>query len=134
MSDFPTLTPGLTGEASITVTDGLTAAALGSGSVPVYSTPALIALLEGAAIDALKGRLPDGMTTVGVRVDVRHLAATPVGQTVTARATLRQVDGRRLVFDVAAWDPVEPVGEGTHERVIVDRARFESRAAAKSAR
>lgn len=134
MSDFPTLTPGLTGEASITVTDDLTAAALGSGSVPVYSTPALIALLEGAAIDALKGRLPDGMTTVGVRVDVRHLAATPVGQTVTARATLRQVDGRRLVFDVAAWDPVEPVGEGTHERVIVDRARFESRAAAKSAR
>ena len=134
MSDFPTLTPGLTGEASITVTDDLTAAALGSGSVPVYSTPALIALLEGAAIDALKGRLPDGMTTVGVRVDVRHLAATPVGQTVTARATLRQVDGRRLVFDVAAWDPVESVGEGTHERVIVDRARFESRAAAKSAR
>ncbi len=132
MSEYPALTPGLTGEMSVTVTEDLTATALGSGSVQVYSTPALVALLEAAAIEALAGHLPDGMTTVGVRVDVRHLAATPVGQTVTARATLREVDGRRLVFDVAAQDPVEPVAEGTHERFIVDRARFESRAAAKA--
>lgn len=132
MSGFPSLEPGLTGEASVVVTADLTAAALGSGSVQVYSTPALIALLEGAAIAALAGHLPDAMTTVGVRIDVRHLAATPVGQTVTARASLREVDGRRLVFDVSASDPVEPVAEGTHERFIVDRARFESRAAAKA--
>ena len=132
MSDFPELKPGLAGETAVTVTADLTAAALGSGSVQVYSTPALIALLEGAAIEALAGHLPDDMTTVGVRVDVRHLAATPVGQTVTARAILREVDGRRLVFDVSAWDPVEPVAEGMHERFIVDRARFESRTAAKA--
>lgn len=126
------LEPGLTGEASVTVTDNLTAAALGSGNVDVFSTPALIALLEAAAIDALKGRLSAGQTTVGISLSVRHLAATPVGLTVRARAILKAIDGRRLVFDVSAWDPVERVGEGTHERFIVDRARFEERARTKA--
>ncbi|NLX08398.1 MAG: thioesterase family protein [Chloroflexi bacterium] len=125
------LEPGLTGEVSITVTESVTAAALGSGNVDVYSTPAMIALMEGAAIKALEGRLDEGQVTVGTQLDVRHLAATPVGMTVRAQATLRAVDGRRLVFDVAAWDPVEQIGEGTHERFIVDRVRFESRAAGK---
>lgn len=130
MSDpsVPTLDPGLTGEASVSVTDDLTAGKLGSGDVPVYSTPALIALLESAAIDALKGRLPEGHTSVGISLNVRHLAATPVGMTVQARATLVTVDGRRLVFEVAAWDAVEKIGEGTHERFIVNKARFEARA------
>jgi predicted thioesterase len=77
-----TLRPGLTGSASVTVTDDLTAAALGSGNVHVYSTPALIALLEAAAIDALKGHLTAGQTSVGTALNVKHLAATPVGMSV----------------------------------------------------
>jgi len=128
-----TLQPGLTGEASIRVREEHTAAALGSGNVDVFSTPALIALLEAAAIDALDGHLPEGMTSVGTRLDVRHLAATPVGLTVRARATLTEVDGRRLVFEVEAHDPVERVGTGVHERFIVDQARFEQRVNEKRA-
>jgi fluoroacetyl-CoA thioesterase len=133
MSEPLTLEPGLVGESSVTVTDNMTAAALGSGNVNAFSTPALIALLEGAAIDALKDRLPEGQTTVGTMLNVRHVAATPVGMAVTARATLKEIDGRRLVFDVEAWDPVERIGEGTHERFIVDRARFEGRVLSKKA-
>jgi len=125
------LQPGLTGEASVTVTDELSAIALGTGTVRVYSTAGLVALLEAAAVAALDGALPPGQTSVGTRLDVRHLAATPVGMMVSARATLQEVDGRRLVFAVEAWDAVEPVGAGTHERFLVDAERFEARAAAK---
>ena len=121
------LQPGLTGTASVIVTADRTAAALGSGSVDVYSTPALIALLEAAAINALAGHLADGQTSVGTALDVKHLAATPVGMTVNATATLTAIDGRRLVFEVSASDEIELIGQGTHERFIVDRARFEKR-------
>lgn len=133
MSDNPVspLTPGLTGQASVTVSADLTAAALGSGNVSAFSTPALIALMEGAAVAALEGRLPDGQTSVGTRLDVRHLAATPVGMTVRAVATLTDVDGRRLVFAVEAHDDAEQVGVGMHERFVVDKARFEARVTAK---
>ena len=133
MSDNPAspLAPGLTGEATVRVSETHTAAALGSGNVSAFSTPALIALMEGAAVAALEGRLPDGQTSVGTRLDVRHLAATPVGMTVRATATLIQVDGRRLVFAVEAHDDAEQVGAGTHERFVVERARFEARVAAK---
>lgn len=131
MTDFPTLTPGQHGEASVTVTRDLTAAALGSGNVAVYSTPALIALLEAAAVHALDGHLPEGQTSVGTRLDVRHLAATPVGMIVRAEATLIEVDRRRLIFEVSAFDAVERIGEGTHERFIVDRARFEAKVRSK---
>jgi fluoroacetyl-CoA thioesterase len=127
-----TLQPGLTGTASVTVTADLTAAALGSGSVDVYSTPSLIALLEAAAINALAGRLPDGQTSVGTALNIKHLAATPVGMSVQATATLREVDGRRLVFDVSASDEAELISEGTHERFIVNRDRFEERVRNKS--
>lgn len=125
------LAPGLTGQVSVTVSADLTAAALGSGNVSAFSTPALIALMEGAAVAALEGRLPDGQTSVGTRLDVRHLAATPVGMTVRATATLTEVDGRRLVFAVEAHDDAEQIGAGTHERFVVDKARFEARLAAK---
>lgn len=125
------LAPGLTGQATVTVSADLTAAALGSGNVRAFSTPALIALMEGAAVAALEGRLPDGQTSVGTRLDVRHLAATPVGMTVRATATLTEVDGRRLVFAVEAHDDAEQIGAGTHERFVVDKARFEARLAAK---
>ncbi len=126
-----TLAPGLTGELSLRVEEEHTAAALGSGNVRAFSTPALIALLEGAAVAALQGHLPAGQTSVGTHLDVRHLAATPVGMTVRAIARLVEVDGRRLIFAVEAHDEVEQIGAGTHERFVVDKARFEARVAAK---
>ncbi|HID89691.1 MAG TPA: thioesterase [Anaerolineae bacterium] len=118
------LEPGWIGEAEWEVTEEVTAARWGSGLVPVLGTPALVALMEQAAVTALEGHLPPGKTSVGVRIDVRHLAATPVGMRVRARARLAEVDGRRLVFSVEAWDEVEKVGEAIHERVVVDRERF----------
>lgn len=134
MSDYLELTPGLTGQARATVTPDRTARALGTGAVDVYSSAALVALLEAAAVAALADRLPDGQTTVGTHLGVRHLAPTPVGVAVRAEATLREVDGRRLTFDVEAWDAVERIAAGTHERFIVDRDRFTARAAAKERR
>ncbi len=127
MADSATLQPGLTGHASTAVTEDKTAYALGSGNVKAYATPSLIALLEAAAIDALRSRLSEGQTSVGTSLNVKHVAATPVGMTVNATATLKEVDGRRLVFDVSASDEIELIGQGTHERFIVDRERFEKR-------
>lgn len=124
-------TPGLIGEANTIVDDTNTAASLGSGLVPVFGTPALIALLELAAVHAVAESLPHGSTSVGTHLDVRHLAATPIGMAVRATATLTRVDGRRLTFAVEAYDEVEKVGEGSHTRVIVEAARFVQRADAK---
>jgi len=126
-----TPTPGLTGEATTRVDHTNTAASLGSGLVPVYGTPALIALLELAAVHAVAKHLPPGSTSVGTHLDVRHLAATPLGMSVRATATLTQVDGRRLTFAVEAYDETEKIGEGSHTRVIVDAARFVQRTEAK---
>ncbi len=125
------LPPGITGAASIRVTEANTAQALGSGSVPVYATPALVALLEQAAVDALAAHLPAELTSVGVRIDVQHLAATPIGLEVRAQATLRAQEGRALVFDVAAYDAVEQIARGVHERVMVDQQRFLARTNSK---
>ena len=127
MPESLALEPGLTGHASTVVTEDKTAYALGSGNVRAYSTPSMIALLEAAAIDALQSRLGEGQTSVGVSLNVKHVAATPVGMRVSAAATLKEVDGRRLVFEVSATDEVELIGQGTHERFIVDRERFEKR-------
>ena len=127
-----TLAPGMTGAASTRVTQANTAQALGSGSVPVYATPALVALLEQAAVDALAPHLPPGTTTVGVRIDVQHLAATPVGMEVQAQATLRSQEGRKLTLDVVAHDGMEQIAQGNHERVLVDQQRFVTRVAAKT--
>ncbi len=128
------LAPGLTGECRWTVTDDLTAARIGSGLVAVFSTPMLVGLMESAAVGALKDALEPGLTSVGTRIDVKHLAATPVGLQVRATATLKEVDGRRLVFEIEAWDDVEKIGEATHERFIVNLQRFEARAAQKHTR
>lgn len=125
------LPPGITGAASIRVTEANTAQALGSGSVPVYATPALVALLEQAAVDALAAHLPAELISVGVRIDVQHLAATPVGLEVRAQATLRAQEGRALFFDVAAYDAVEQIARGVHERVMVDQQRFLARTNSK---
>jgi fluoroacetyl-CoA thioesterase len=124
--------PGLVGEAQTVVDSHNVASAYGSGSIDVFATPAMIALMENAARACVDQHLPQGSISVGTRVDVRHLAATPVGAPITARAELIEVDGRRLVFRVTASDPAETIGDGTHERAIVDAARLVARAKAKS--
>jgi predicted thioesterase len=125
------LLPGLTGVATDAVTAANTAIALGSGDVPVFATPALASLMEAAAVDALRDALDVEQTTVGVQLEIQHLAATPVGMTVRAEARLMTVEGRRLTFRVSATDGVEQIGVGMHQRVIVDRERFMSRTLAK---
>jgi predicted thioesterase len=119
------LLPGLTGEATGEVTPANTASALGSGDVPVFATPAMIGLM------ALRNVLEAGQPTVGVYLDVQHLAATPVGMKVHAEARLMTVEGRRLTFRVSASDESEQIGVGAHQRVIVDQERFLSRTRAK---
>ncbi len=121
------LVPGLTGEIEHVVTNGDTASRWGSGLVPVFSTPALVGLMESAAVKALEGALQPGQTTVGARIDVRHLAATPVGMKIRARAELTGVEGRKLTFKVQAWDEAELAGEAEHERFVIDEARFLAR-------
>ncbi len=125
------LVPGLIGELEHIVTDADTASKWGSGLVPVFSTPALVGLMESAAVKALTGHLPAGQTTVGGHIDVRHLAATPVGMQVRIRAELTAVEGRKLFFMIQAWDAVELIGEAEHERFVVDEARFLDRVQAK---
>ena len=125
------LKPGLVGEAELVVTDEVTAVRLGSGTVDVLGTPALAALTEQAAVAALEGHLPPGQTSVGVRIDVHHLAATPVGMQVRTRAELTAVDGWKLTFHIKAWDEVDLAGEATHERVVVNEVRFAERAGSK---
>ncbi len=123
--------PGLTGERTAVVTDDLTATHLGSGGLPVYATPAMIALMEAAAVAAIDHLLSQGQASVGTALDVRHLAATPLGQQVRARAEVTRVEGRRVVFKVQAWDEQELIGEGTHTRFVIDVARFTQRVESK---
>ena len=118
------LTPGLVAEIEITVDENKTAKTLGSGSLEVYATPALVALMEYAAVNALEGHIPYGYTTVGGQIDVRHLAATPIGMKVRARAELLEVDGRKLIFQIQVWDEVEMIGEANHVRVLIDAEKF----------
>lgn len=125
------LTPGLSAELSITVSETDSASRWGSGLVSVYSTPALVGLMEAAAVQALMGHLEPGKTTVGGHIDVHHLAATPIGMVVRARAELKAIDGRKLIFQVEAWDEVEKIGEALHERFIVDMEKFVGRVNAK---
>jgi fluoroacetyl-CoA thioesterase len=121
------LLSGLTGSVSWTATERHSAEAWGSGAVPVFATPSLVGLMETAAMEALRGCLADAETTVGTRIEVSHLAATPLGDEVRADATLVAVHGRLLTFDIVAHDSVQKIGEGRHERVIVSRDRFLSR-------
>ncbi|MFB3852392.1 MAG: thioesterase family protein [Vicinamibacterales bacterium] len=126
-----TLEPGLRGTASCTVTPDQTAVAYGSGSVPVYATPAMVALMERASVAALSEALPAHQTSVGVRLEVSHLAATPPGETVRAEAVVTAVDGRKITFTIEAFDSTERIGEAVHERAIVSRDRFLERVQAK---
>jgi fluoroacetyl-CoA thioesterase len=125
------IVPGLVAEKEAVVTETLTARHLGSGRVAVFATPAMIMLMEQTAMEAVDDYLEPGQQTVGIRVEVQHLAATPQGMTVRIRAELREVNGRRLVYHVEAFDATEKIGEGTHERVIISLDRFEQKARAK---
>ncbi len=130
---LPEQTPrvGLNAESKIIVSETATAEHLGSGAIPVYATPALVALMENAAVRALEGNLPPGHTTVGGHIDVRHLAATPVGMLVRAEAELVEVQGRKLIFRIRAWDEVEQIGEADHVRFVIETEGFVTKVKAK---
>lgn len=121
------LETGLTHTSSLTVTEALTAKAMGSGDLPVLATPAMMALMENAAMTAVAPELPEGSTTVGGHIESSHLKPTPVGAEVKAEATLTKIDGRKLYFTVKAMQGDTVIGKGTHLRFIVDREKFMSK-------
>jgi fluoroacetyl-CoA thioesterase len=124
--------PGATAEVGGTVGPDRTAHAMGNRGVHVYATPFLIGLLEDAAAAVLRPHLPTGAGTVGTMVEMKHLAATPVGMTVRAKATLLERDGKRYLFAVEAWDEKDKIAEGRHERFLVpDIEKFLARAMKK---
>jgi len=129
----PQLRPGLTGSAELVVAEEHTAPSIGSGKVHVLGTPVMINLIEAAALAAAEHLLPPGHQSLGTQLDVRHVAATPVGMRVRARAELVAVAGRTLTFRVEARDERELIGDGTHQRVVVNVARFDQRVQAKLA-
>lgn len=118
------LEPGMSGGVSAVVSEAMTAIAMGSGDVPVLATPAVLALIEAACVDAIAGALPEDLTSVGVHVSLDHVAPSSVGATVEATATLEGVDGRKLMFTCIAKDGDTVVARATHRRVIVARDRF----------
>jgi fluoroacetyl-CoA thioesterase len=120
---------GMKGEAATLVVHENTAAAVGAGGVEVFGTPMMVALMENAAWGAVADDLDQGYVTVGTLVNVKHLGATPLGQHIRAKAELIEIDGRRLVFKVEAFDEQKKIGEGTHERYIVNLERFMQRLA-----
>ena len=121
------ITIGLTGTVELTVGDEHTAPSIGSGKVRVLATPVMINLIEAASLKAIEHLLEPGYQSLGTHLDVRHLAATPVGMKVTARAEVTKVDGRTVTFRVSASDEKDLIGDGTHERVIVNVAKFDQR-------
>lgn len=125
---------GLVNEIQMTVEESDTARFSGGDQLPpVFATPRMISYMERTAHQAVLKYLNEGQTTVGTLVNVRHLGATPVGMQVRFRAELVEIDRRRLRFKVEAWDAVEKIGEGEHERFIIDRDRFDERLAQKQA-
>lgn len=135
MSDTSSLFPiGLAGEERIRVSPELATRHLGGDVVPVFATPELVRLMEHAAVNALAAHLAPGQQSVGTMVDIRHLAATPLGATVTAHAELIAVDGRRLLFRVTASDGLDLIGAGMHERALIDLDRFGAKVRAKHKR
>jgi fluoroacetyl-CoA thioesterase len=123
---------GLSGEKQIEVTLAVSATHVGSGSMGVFATPAMVGLIERTAMELVQPALAENETTVGVEVHVRHLAATPVGMHVRARVELVAVEGRFLTFQAEVFDDKEKVGEGTHKRAIIRRDRFMARMQEKS--
>jgi fluoroacetyl-CoA thioesterase len=127
MIDLSKLKFGLKGSAELVVGQEHTAPHVGSGRVHVLATPVMINLMEAAALEAVEDLLPEGHQSLGMRLDIRHYAATPIGMRVWATAELVAIDGRSLEFRVEAHDEKEAIGDGSHQRVIVNVARFDQR-------
>ena len=127
MAATDALKVGMKGHAEMLVTDVLTAPRVGSGRVHVLATPVMINVIEAAALAAIEHLLPEGYQSLGTRLDIRHFAATPVGMRVRAEVEVLKVDGRTVTFGVAVADEKEPVGDGTHERMVVNVSRFDVR-------
>ncbi len=123
---------GIKGRAETTVKTENTAKAMGSGELPVFATPAMIALAEMSAWTSVAEVLGEGQGTVGTRMDMAHLSATPVGMKVWCESELVEIDRKRLVFQVRAYDEAGKIGEGTHERFIVDNDKFVAKANGKA--
>jgi predicted thioesterase len=133
MIDLSALKLGLKGSAELLVGAEHTAPRVGSGRVPVLATPVMINVIEAAALAAVEHLLPAGHQSLGIHLDVRHFAATPIGMRMRATAELIGVNGRTLTFRVEARDDKEPIGDGTHQRVVVNVARFDQRVQKKLA-
>ena len=125
---------GIKGEKELVVTKANTAKAMGSGTLDVFATPAMIALIEETAWSSVAGELEEGMATVGTALNVRHLSATPVGMKVTCQTRVKEVDGRRIVFEVEVFDEVNKIGEGEHERFIIQSDKFQKKTDEKMSR
>lgn len=125
------LEAGIKGTGSVEVVRENTAAAVGSGMLEVFATPMMIALMEKTACESVAPYLEKGSGTVGTELNVKHVAATPIGMQVTCETELVEVDGRRLVFHVKASDEAGLIGEGTHERFIINNEKFQSKANGK---
>ena len=127
MVDLTRIVPGLTGSAGTVVTADQTAPFVGSGRIAVLATPVMINLIEAAALAAIEQSLPEEHQSLGTHLDITHVAATPVGMKVRATAEVLRVEGRTVYLKVAAHDERELIGEGTHERVVVNVERFDKR-------
>lgn len=122
---------GLLGKEQTIVSHSNSAVSMGSGSLEVFSTPSMVALMECAAANSVKSHLEPGKTTVGVSIDAKHVSATPLGMMVSCESELIEVDGKRLVFKITAFDKCGIIGTATHERMIIDAKRFMEKAASK---
>ena len=118
---------GLKHESQVVVSQNNTAKALGSGDMEVFATPAMVALMENAAMMAVAKNLDEGASSVGVEISTSHIKASALGATITASAELVAIDGRKLSFKAKAWDEAGTIGEGNHTRFVVDRERFLSK-------
>ena len=132
MPDLSRIVPGLTGSSETVVTPDQTAPFVGSGRIAVLATPVMINLIEAAALAAVESSLPEEHQSLGTRLDVSHIAATPVGMRVRATAEVVRVEGRTIYLKVRAEDERELIGEGTHERVVVNLEKFDRRVREKA--
>lgn len=127
---FDGISAGSKNEVRESVTETNTAKAMGSGSLPVYATPAMTCLMEKAATELLEAKMPEGWTTVGISLSIAHKRATPIGRKIRAEALLTEVDGRKFTFTVTACDDKGEIGSGTHERFAVESKKFLAKAEA----
>ena len=122
---------GMSNSVEAQSTEDMTAFAMKSGSLKVLATPAMMCLMEQAAAELVERNLPNDLTSVGIAINISHKAPTPVGLTVRAEAVITQVDGRKITFEIKAFDTVDEIGSGTHERFIVNKDKFQTKANSK---